>query len=193
MKIIAFSGNSNTGKTTAIHFLRDFLLARNPEVRIQLFQESAREYILAHGGGGIDNMHDFERYIFQCETKRIAELIEAKEKQSYDYAFIDRTTLDCFIYSYRNLVHGDLEVIDYTHGSTALLAQSKEVYDHVVFFTTPIKKDSRFDIYNNDHINAIFEHSIHSLYKEKVITYTNNMFFQDNLESTVLGDIGNLI
>lgn len=50
MKIIAFSGNSNTGKTTAIHFLRDFLLARNPELRIQLFHESAREYIEAHGG-----------------------------------------------------------------------------------------------------------------------------------------------
>ncbi len=189
MKIIAFSGNSNTGKTTAIHFLRDFLLARNPELRIQLFHESAREYIEAHGGWGIDDMHDFERYVFQCETKRIQELQDAKEKQRYDYAFIDRTTLDCFIYSYWNLVHGDLEVIDYTHGSTNLLAQSKEVYDHVVFFTTPIKKDSRFDIYNNEHINAIFQHSIHSLYQDKVITYTNNMFFQDNLENTVLGDI----
>jgi molybdopterin-guanine dinucleotide biosynthesis protein len=48
-KIIAFSGNSNTGKSTAIHMLYDQFSARYPEKKIKIFDETARQYIDAHG------------------------------------------------------------------------------------------------------------------------------------------------
>lgn len=155
-------------------------------------EESARVYINQHGGGPIDDVHAFETFIIQEEIKRLQELATIKEQQTYDLIFIDRTGLDAVIYSYRNLINGNISRIDYVANYHNILLQGRELYDRVIFFTTPIKEDSRFPIYNNEHINAVFEHSIRFRYGEKVIIYTNNIFFQDNLESTIFSNIFDL-
>lgn len=117
------------------------------------------------------------------------ELQEIKKNNRRDLIFIDRTTLDPVIYSYRNLVNGNISNIDYLQDYFPLLTLSKQLYDHVVFFTTPIKVDTRFPIYNNEHINKVFEHTVRWRYDDKVIIYTNNIFFQDNIEATIFADI----
>lgn len=188
-KIIAFSGNSNTGKSTAIHMLYEQFSARYPHKKIKIFDETARKYIDAHGWWAIADVHDFETFIINEETKRLQELQEIRLHKSYDMVFIDRTGLDAIIYSYWNLINGNISRIDYVPDYHTVLAQGRELYDHVVFFTTPIKVDNRFPIYNNEHINAVFEHSVRFRYGEKVITYTNNIFFQDNIESTIFWNI----
>jgi AAA domain len=188
-KIIAFSWNSNTGKSTAIHMLYEQFSHRYPNKKIKIFEETAREYIDAHGWWMIDDVHDFETYIINQETKRLEELKLIKETKSHDLVFIDRTGLDAIIYSYRNLINGNIARIDYVENYHSVLQSWKQLYDFVVFFTTPIKIDRRFPIYNNEHINAIFEHSVRFWYEEKVITYTNNIFFQDNIESTIFWNI----
>jgi len=188
-KIIVFSGNSNTGKTTAINFLYDTFTQRYPEKKVKKIHESARIYIDQHGGGNIEDVHEFERFIINEETKRLKDLAKIKQQHEYDLIFIDRTWLDAVIYSYRNLINGNITWIDYVSNYHEILVQGRELYDHVIFFTTPIKQDNRFPIYNNEHINAVFEHSIRFWYGEKVIVYTNNIFFQDNLKSTIFGNI----
>lgn len=188
-KVIAFSGNSNTGKTSAIHFLHDSFIKKDPSKKIKIFHETAREYIDTHGGGEIKDVHAFECFIIEQEIHRLREIQQIKKNNTYDLVFIDRTSLDPIIYSYRNLINGNINRIDYVDNYQEVLTLSQSIYDHVVFFTTPIKIDNRFPIYNNDHINAIFEHSIRYRYSKNVIIYTNNIFFQDNLESTIFGNI----
>ncbi len=190
-KIIAFSGNSNTGKTSAINYLKDHYGTLHPELKIHLLGETAREYIELHNWV-VDDVHAFEEYIIAREQERLAELKSIKENNTYDLVFIDRTSLDAIIYSYRNLINGDLHRIDYVQDYDPILKLSKSLYDNVVFFTTPIKVDSRFPIYNNEHINAIFEHSIRYYYDPKVIVYTNNIFFQDNIQQTIFGNLFDL-
>lgn len=161
---------------------------RYPEKKIKIFEETARVYIDAHGWV-IDDVHDFETFIIKQESGRVEELMHIKESKSYDLVFIDRTGLDAVIYSYRNLINGNIDRIDYVKNYSTILTTGKQLYDHVVFFTTPIKIDRRFPIYNNDHINAVFENSIRFFYEEKVMIYTNNIFFQDNIESTIFWNI----
>lgn len=161
---------------------------RYPEKKIKIFDETARQYIDAHGWV-IEDVHDFETFIIKQETDRLKELTHIKAQKSYDLVFIDRTGLDAIIYSYRNLINGNISRIDYVENYHKILAQGKTLYDNVVFFTTPIKIDSRFAIYNNEHINAIFEHSIRFWYEHKVIIYPNNISFQDNIESTIFWNL----
>ena len=168
--------------------LYDQFSARYPDKKIKIFDETARQYIDAHGWV-IEDVHDFETFIIKQETERLQELTHIKETQSYDLVFIDRTWLDAIIYSYRNLINGNISRIDYVENYHEILAQGKALYDNVVFFTTPIKIDSRFAIYNNEHINAIFEHSIRFWYAHKVIIYPNNISFQDNIESTIFWNL----
>jgi len=90
-KIIVFSGNSNTGKTTAINFLYDTFTQRYPEKKVKKIHESARIYIDQHGGGNIEDVHEFERFIINEETKRLKDLAKIKQQHEYDLIFIDRT------------------------------------------------------------------------------------------------------
>lgn len=187
-KIVSFSGNSNTGKTTAMYFVRDYYAQYHPEQRVLLLGESAREYIEAHGGM-IDNQRNFQSHVFQKEIARLEYLADLRKTGEYDVVCIDRTTMDGMIYSYRNIISGYLGALDFTDDHHAMIAASKELYDHVIFFSTPIHIDSRFENYNNEHINAVFEHSIKRFYGDKVATYTNNIFFQDNREQNIFGNI----
>jgi thymidylate kinase len=186
--IVAFSGNSNTGKTSAMRFVYDYYAEHHPEQKILLLGESAREYIEAHGGM-IDNQRNFQSYVFQQEIARLDHLQQLRETDEYDIVCIDRTTMDGMIYSYWNMISGYLGAIDFVEDHYVLVERSKELYDQVIFFSTPIHVDRRFENYNNDHINAIFEHSIKWFYGDKVTTYTNNIFFQDNREQNIFGTI----
>lgn len=188
-KIIVFSGNSNTGKTTAINFLYEKFVTEYPNKKVVKMHESAREFINQQEGGIIKDVHEFETFIIQEESKRLQDLKDIKEHNTYDFVFIDRTWLDAIIYSYWNLINGNINRIDYVHDYHQILTTGRDLYDRVIFFTTPIKIDKRFPIYNNEHINAVFEHSVRFRYGDKVIIYTNNIFFQDNLESTIFGNI----
>lgn len=186
--VIAFAGNSNTGKSSAIRFLQQQFTDRWHALTVKIFEETARHYIDAHDWI-IDDIHDFETHIIHAETQRLQELEEIKNNELYDFVFIDRTGLDAIIYSYRNLIVWNLSRIDYVENYHPVLQKGKELYDYVVFFTTPIKIDNRFPIYNNEHINAVFEHTMRFWYGEKVIIYTNNIFFQDNIQSTIFGNL----
>ncbi len=188
-KIIAFSGNSNTWKTSAIHYLKDHYGAKHPDLKIHLLHETAREFINENGGWIVEDVHAFEKYIIDQEIKRMETLEKIKKDQLYDLVFIDRTAMDPIIYSYWNMVNGSLDRIDFVDNFQDILQRSKIVYDHVVFFTTPIKIDNRFPIYNNEHINAIFEHTIRYWYKEIVLVYTNNIYFQDNVAGTIFANL----
>jgi hypothetical protein len=134
-------------------------------------------------------MYDFQTYIFRQEVARLHEIERMARQDEYDLVFIDRTAMDGMIYSYRNIISGEMERMDFASNHYELISLSKQLYDHVVFFTTPIHIDKRFANYNNEHINAIFEHSIKWFYGDRVTTYTNNIFFQDNRENTLFGNI----
>lgn len=188
MKVIAFSGNSNTGKSTAIQFLYDYMQKHSPDKKVLLMNESARTYI-DQQGGVVDDVDAFQLYVYQQETKRLKRLQELRKSGEYDLVLIDRTAWDGMIYSYWNMMNGTMGAIRFSDHPYNGLAISKKLYDHVVFFTTPIKKDSRFDHYNNEYINQLFTLSITYFYGEKVLTYTNNVFFQNNFENAILSNI----
>lgn len=188
-KIIVFAWNSNTWKTTAIHYLKERYGKLHPDIRIELMNETAREYIDAHWWWLVEDVHAMQVFIAGLEKKRIERMKEIKEKNLADLVFVDRTAMDCMVYTYWNLVNNNLNRVDFFDDYHKVLCDSRDVYDKIVFFTTPIKIDNRFPIYNNEHINKVFEHTFKYFYGDKVITYTNNIFFQDNIESTIFGNL----
>ena len=52
----------------------------------------------------------------------------------------------------------------------------------IVFFDTMIVPDENFADYNNTDINAIFKHTMKSVYGEKLVHYPNNMEFEKDIE-----------
>jgi len=149
--------------------------------------ETAREYIDANWWGKVDDVHAMQVFIAGLEKKRIERMKEIKEKNLADLVFVDRTAMDCMVYTYWNLINNNLNKVDFFEEYHQVLTDSRDVYDKIVFFTTPIKIDNRFPIYNNEHINKVFEHSFKFFYGEKVITYTNNIFFQGCWQSNLYG------
>lgn len=179
MKIIVFSGNANTGKTTALEVCKQQLLKNNAKANIKIFEETARIYLNTHTAP-ID-IYEFQKYIRTQEQLRLQELEHLKKTDTYDYVIIDRTILDGIIYSYRNMLQGKLTSIDFLNNQHHIIEKSRELYDHIIFFQKPFKTNIRFDSYNNPELNGIFEHSLLSFYGEKIMIYENNIYFQDNI------------
>jgi len=146
-KIIVFAGNSNTGKTSAIHYLKERYWALHPEIRIELMHETAREYIDAHWWGMIDDPHAMQTFVAWLEKKRVERMKEIKEKNLADLVFVDRTAMDCMVYTYWHLINNNFSRVDFFDDYHQVLTDSRDVYDKIVFFTTPIKIDNRFPIY----------------------------------------------
>lgn len=189
-KVIVFCWNSNTWKTSALAYIGWTYAKRYPDKKILILEESARKYInLQDDTSVVNDVHEFERFVTDHERERLHELKRIVEEWRYDCVCIDRSMVDCLIYSYRNMINGALDRIDYVKWYHDLVMQSREIYSNVVYFTTPIKEDNRFPIYNNEHINAIFQHTIQYIYWEKVLTYSNNIEFQALLEWSLFDEI----
>lgn len=179
MHIIAFSWSSRTGKTTAIATMKELFEQQGKTVKV--FGETAQIYIDNHPGP-IEDRYAFEHFIMDEEMKRLYEMQEIKTTQQYDIILADRTFLDAFVYIYRAIVHGHITNPDILW-HTKELELSKELYDIVVFFDTMITPDKNFADYNETDINAIFKHTMQSIYGEKVVHYTNNKQFQNDIEN----------
>jgi len=142
MHIIAFSGSSRTGKSTAIQTMKE--LFEKQGKRVKIFGETAQIYIDNHPGP-IEDRYAFEHFIMDEEIKRLYEMQEIKTTQQYDIALADRTFLDAFVYIYRAIIHGHIKNPDLLAHAKEL-AFSKELYDVVVFFDTMIRPDENFAV-----------------------------------------------
>lgn len=178
MYVIAFSWSSRTGKSTAIQTLNKIFQQQKKTVKI--FPETAQIYIDANPGP-ITNRYAFEQFIVEEEIKRIAEIQEIKEKNTYDIVLIDRTFLDMFVYIYRCIIHGSITNADLL-SHTPEIEVSKTLYDIVVFFDTMIIPDENFSDYNNVDIDWMFKHSLHCIYNEKLVYYTNNIELEKDID-----------
>lgn len=178
MKIIAISWSSRTGKTTAIAMLKEIFEQQGKNVKV--FWETAQPYI-DNNSWPITDRYAFERFIMEEEIKRLSEIQTIKEKNEYDILLTDRTFLDAFIYIYRAILHGTIKNPDIL-GHTEEIALSKELYDVVIFFDTMITPDKNFSDYNKEDINALFKHSMQSVYGEKLIHYPNNKEFKKDID-----------
>ena len=181
MKIIAFSWSSRTGKSTAIATMKEIFEKQGKKVKV--FGETAQIYIDAHDWK-IEDRYDFERFIVEKEIKRIYEIKEIKDiktNQQYEIVLVDRAFLDVLVYIYRSIIHGYITNTDILF-HTPEIALSKELYDVVVFFDTMLIPDENFADYNNTDINAIFRHTMHSVYGNKLLHYPNNKEFEKDID-----------
>jgi hypothetical protein len=148
--------------------------------KVKVFGETAQIYIDNHPGP-IEDRYAFEHFIMEEEIKRLYEMQEIKATQQYDIALADRTFLDAFIYIYRAIIHGYITNPDLL-AHTKEIELSKELYDVVIFFDTMIKPDNNFADYNEMDINAIFKHTMQSIYSEKLVYYPNNSEFKKDID-----------
>ena len=149
--------------------------------RVKIFGETAQLYIDKHPGP-IEDRYDFEHFIMEEEIKRLHKMQEMKKIQQYDIGLADRTFLDAFVYIYRAIIHGHIKNPDILAHAEEL-ALSKDLYDVVVFFDTMIKPDKNFADYNEADINAIFRHTMKSIYGEKLVHYPNNREFEKDINT----------
>lgn len=155
-------------------------LFENQGKTVKVFGETAQIYIDKHPGP-IDDRYAFEKFIMEEEIKRLQEMQEINKTKQYDIVLTDRTFLDAFVYIYRAIIHGHITNPDLlTH--TKELALSKDMYDVVVFFDTMITPDENFTDYNETDINALFKHTMQSVYGEKIVHYPNNKEFEKDID-----------
>ena len=148
--------------------------------KVKVFDETAQIYINNHPGP-IEDRYIFEKFIMEEETKRLYEMQEIKKTQQYDIVLADRTFMDAFVYIYRAIIHGHITNPDIL-AHTKEIELSKEVYDVVVCFDTMIHLDKNFADYNETDINAIFRHSMHSVFGDKLLYYPNNREFEKDID-----------
>ncbi|MDR0859762.1 MAG: AAA family ATPase [Candidatus Peribacteria bacterium] len=125
-KVIAFSGIHNTGKTTAINTLRDFLIQEGKLVMV--LQESAR---LFHKFLHSDPMM-LQSSVNKMELSRLDYLHSLKSQNIFDYIIVDRTPKDNIAYTKFLQQTGKLDP-DFLSADTDVCP-----YDTIIFYTTPI-------------------------------------------------------
>jgi thymidylate kinase len=93
MKIVAFSGLANTGKTTVIKRIADYLLQRKKSVLV--LNETARKYYAYKNNRGI-----FQSKIAIDEQERLIFLENLKKNNHnvVDFVLCDRTCYDQYVY-----------------------------------------------------------------------------------------------
>ncbi len=181
MKIIVFSWNSNTWKSSAIKLFYDKLKSINDGYNIKIYGEIAREYLDMNIGKDIDR-YEFQKYIADKDIERINRLKQHKIDDDFDFILVDRTIFDSIIYIYWNFLIWKSWKIDFIDDIYTYIEDSKNIYDKVVFFSLPIKNDKRFDDYNNDNINWIFENSIEATYRWKICKIDNNIILEKDID-----------
>ena len=170
MKLIAFTGVPNTGKTTIISELEK-IFSRN-WYQVKVYDElSSRIYGLMPNR--YNNFQDYTYYqeaLYHLECARLLEILKDKKERKYDYIFIDRTWYDQHIFSEWLLSINKCRYIDKRD-----LWIDTDLYHHVVLFKNPITIDSPF--YCNDTFITKFNVSIKSRYGGLVQEYNNAMWF----------------
>lgn len=184
MKVIVFSWVGNTGKTSAIDLLRSSFLEKDPNARILVLHETAIEYISKIWLESVDRKK-MQAHIAQTEKERIDFLVEMKRIDHYDYVLVDRTYVDGLLYTYWNVLLWHSADMNYYITDKDYKKISKDLYDHIIFFSQPIKPDLLFQDYNHQEFGEIFYQTIQFIYWEKVLLLDNSIQFSNNREKYI--------
>lgn len=175
MKIIVFSGVTNTGKSTAIRDLEIQILKLGKTVKI--YDERARIYLDSHSRKNID-IYKFQKFILEWEKERLLELENYKKEEKFDYVLIDRTVVDSMVFIYWALINWTLENGELLDDSYTIIEKSRGIYDKIIYFKEMIKSDSRSEGFNSKEFHNIFENTIKVSYKDKVDFIRNNIYLE---------------
>lgn len=180
MKIIAFTGVANTGKTTALEVMEKILKKDHPELRYKILGENAMKYISQHGWHTVDR-NALQNRNGREEQKRLDTLLARRQQKKYDVVIVDRTYVDGVIYTMRNTLL-ELNVSNEVYITDRKYIQlSKKLYDTVIYFHTPILQDMIMQETNHPSFNKIFWASISLHYEEKLIEFANCIAFEKQL------------
>gem|GEM_PF-3506853 len=175
MKIIVFSGITNTGKSTAIHNLETQILKAGKTVKI--YGEHARIYLDIHGRETID-IYKLQEFISNGEKERLLELESYKKEDKYDYVLVDRTVVDSMVFVYRALINGTMNNADILNDIHSVIEKSRGIYDKIIYFYEMIKSDSRAEGFNSKEFHSIFENTMKATYGDKVEIVRNNIYLK---------------
>ncbi len=174
MKIIVFSGITNTGKSTAIRDLEIKFLKKGKTVKI--YGERSRTYLDTHNRETID-IYKLQKFISNGEKERLLELESYKRENKYDYILVDRTIVDSMVFVYRALINGTMVKADILDDVHSLIKRSREVYDNIIYFHEMIKPDTRSEGFNSKEFHNIFENTMKTAYGNKLLILRNNIYF----------------
>lgn len=181
MRVIAFSWVWNTGKTSAMSTIQEAIRFKNTNARVMILPETAMEYIMKVGLQNVDR-DAMQAYISEKEKNRLLDLKKWKDEDAYDYVIVDRTYMDGIVYTYWNILLWYPVNMNVYINDNEYRALSKEVYDHIVFFSQPIIPDLLFQDYNSEHFVSIFSETIRHMYGNKVFALENNVAFANNIQ-----------
>jgi len=173
MKIIAFSGLSRTGKTTAVNELA--IKYKSEWNSVLIYPEVAQIYLDKHDT--VDK-YEFQKFIVEEEKKRLIELKRRKKLNDVDVILIDRTILDLFVYSYWRTIKGYINDWSFLSNMDWFINNSKELYDEIYFFDTMLIRDENFDDYNCEEIKNLFINTFKTVYWDKLEIYPNFKSFK---------------
>lgn len=175
MQIIAFSGLTNTGKSTETQWdgIRQSIATEveNDWWRCLVYEETARElfFLLPSEDNGIKDLTIFQTAIRAKEQERLKEL-DARKKAWGNYTVIvDRPYNDSVLFNAYNRTVGLSSLED-----TWFVDYSDKVYDLVILFTEPYKDNGRLEQYNNDEFANMFVKWTVDKYWDKVLQFKNN-------------------
>ena len=119
---------------------------------------------------GTESMAKFQENIFYREVARTKRIEENRD--NYDLILVDRTRVDQLAYLVFNTINGAIK-------SDAPQYSLPNVYDHVMYFTVPIKKNTAFKQYNDTRLLLIMNAIIYSTFdKTQLTTYRNGKMDQ---------------
>lgn len=119
----------------------------------------------------LPDIKEFQKAILEDEKKRLFELLSYTGDENI---IIDRTFVDNLIYLYYNIVIGKINYDFNFWELSDFIQKSVELYDEVILFTEPLKKDSRFKEYNDEKFNELLKSTIRTIYGNKVKEYKNS-------------------
>lgn len=152
----------------------------HPELRYKILWENAMKYISQHGWHTVDR-NELQQWNGKQEQLRLEQLSIRKQNNTYDVVIVDRTYVDGLIYTMRNMlielnVSNDIYMTDRKY-----IQMSKELYDTVIYFHTPILQDMIMQETNHPSFNKIFAASIQLHYEEQLIQFANCIAFEKQL------------
>lgn len=184
MKTIVFAGSSRTGKTSAINLLEKKLLELNPNARIKIYDEMAIKYIKQQDWEEV-NTYELEKYVIWQDKIRLENLQEYKKNNEYDYVLIDRTFVDSVVYVYWHILLGKTTNADILSDLYEYMDLSRQVYDLVISFYQPMKKDELLTFLNNHNLDMLFRYTMQYFYADKVVSLPNMIEFQKDIDKYV--------
>ena len=140
MKTIAISWLQNTGKST--------LIRSQNEKWVKILGETARDVLAKYPWL---SMQDFQDIIHRRESERKIEIewIKANSKDIHTL-FVDRTSIDNWIYAMRNQ---DLWIIENINPPI----YDPKLYDEVIYMNKSIWPSNKYEQYESEQFKAMFD------------------------------------